>query len=572
MYGRLSTARSVAGPGRGRPAAASSPARARLAMIFVNATESRRSEWATSTVPQGPSEPGGAFVRLRGKRCLASSVAPPFQTAYWADIEALKAQLGWDGGGTGSLTAAGVPPRLTAGLSALLGGLSPTDAATAWSLPWAADVRRREAFRATHRAVVFLGRCSREVALGALEVATERLIVGSQVEVRLKDSDVFAELGSVQEWVREVLGYLAGTRRFHAHLMLLSDTVPAASGVRGLFYDCPQARIGWFGMDLAGCAGMAELARLRNSSESLQNLAALADDGAWPHVVVPVSQANVRFLPELVPALIDLTRGGTVELAPVPLLRRGAEAAAARVNDYVEALVALYRNPGLPLRLVSPLSWVVTRIDAELPLVASASEAGAEVAVLPNGDLYAAEAAVGLEEWRLGNVLDGGEEIRWERLDAIAEAFSCHNKPATCQRCDWRYRCGGVDASVQLLEEARRGRVGGASLQDPMDGAVGRVPSRGECSVGRLPSDGGDPTDGEPRRVGGPGLQDPLGDGPSLFDLYCAPRKALFEEAIWDAADRAKQAAGRRSRELLHLREEGVDFEPAPTTQEDSCR
>ena len=204
-------------------------------MEYVNTIHRREWEQAADVVPEGPSEPRGAFARLRGKRCLASSVAPPFRTAYWADVEALKAQLGWDSGGTGSLTAAGVPPRLTAGLSALVGGLSPTEAATTWSLPWAADVRRREAFRASHRAVLFLGRCSREVALGALEIATERLTVGSQVEVRLKDSDAFADLSDAREWVREVLGYLAGTRRLCAHLMLLSDTVPAASGVRDLF-------------------------------------------------------------------------------------------------------------------------------------------------------------------------------------------------------------------------------------------------------------------------------------------------------------------------------------------------
>jgi len=196
-------------------------------------------------------------------------------------------------------------------------------------------------------------------------------------------------------------------------------------------------------------------------------------------------------------------------------------------EDYVEALLAIYRNPRIPLRLVSPISWVSERLDSPTPLISSPASVGAELAVLPNGDLYAGRQAVGLERWRLGNVLEDPKTIRWERLDVMAEAFSNAAKPQQCRRCDWRYRCGGVDASVLLFEEAlSQGRPG----LDETSAPVGQVP------------DGGRPS--------------------PMFELYCEPRKRLFEEMLWDSAQVAAQGHAHGPRERIRLHEDGIDYVP----------
>jgi hypothetical protein len=57
--------------------------------------------------------------------------------------------------------------------------------------------------------------------------------------------------------------------------------------------------------------------------------------------------------------------------------------------------------------------------------------------------------------------------------------------------------------------------------------------------------------------------QEPTGwraaEQPSLFQLYCAPRKALFEEALWSSAEAAANSNGGK-RERLELHEGGVSF------------
>ncbi len=200
------------------------------------------------------------------------------------------------------------------------------------------------------------------------------------------------------------------------------------------------------------------------------------------------------------------------------------------VEAYVEALLAIYRNPQIRLRLVSPLSWVAARVEAQAPLPSSPAAVGAELAVLPNGDLYAGERAVGLERWRLGNVLQDPQDIRWERLDAMAEEYSNAMMPAECQGCDWRYRCGGVDASVRLMEEA--------ASQRPAD--AGRTQAAPLEDAGRMPA--------------------------PLFELYCAPRKRLFEEILWGSAEAAANGRRKPGRERIELREDGIDFAPANNT------
>jgi len=178
--------------------------------------------------------------------------------------------------------------------------------------------------------------------------------------------------------------------------------------------------------------------------------------------------------------------------------------------------------------LVAPLSWVAARVDSTQPLVSSPAAVGAELAVLPNGDLHAAEAAVDLERWRLGNVLQGAKDIRWERLDVMPEVFSNATMPAKCLGCDWRYRCGGVDASLLLLEEA--------AGQGPAGNSAGGAPAALVEGTGRMPV---------PR-----------------LDLYCAPRKQLFEGISWDSTEAAATGQAGAGRERIELREDGLEFTP----------
>jgi radical SAM protein with 4Fe4S-binding SPASM domain len=231
-------------------------------------------------------------------------------------------------------------------------------------------------------------------------------------------------------------------------------------------------------------------------------------------------------LGELVLSLIDVSRGGTIEIVPTPFLfghcgfalgSDRVDCAPPKVESYIDSVLKIYCSRRIPLHLVSLLSWVKARFDAEIPLVSSPAEVGAEVAVLPNGDLYAGEFAVGTERWRLGNVLKDGEDLNWERLDAIPEACCRSMKPSECKSCAWRYRCGGLDASVMLLNTHH---------------------SR------------------------------PIDEQSRLFQLYCEPRKALFEEALWDSVEATVLGRNRRARESLQLREDGMDFKSATAVEE----
>jgi hypothetical protein len=51
------------------------------------------------------------------------------------------------------------------------------------------------------------------------------------------------------------------------------------------------------------------------------------------------------------------------------------------------------------------------------------------------------------------------------------------------------------------------------------------------------------------------------------FAFYCAPRKRLFEEIVWDSAEGAAQGQTRPGRERIELREDGIDFTPVNNTQ-----
>ncbi|MGO9199453.1 MAG: hypothetical protein ACLQM8_02790 [Limisphaerales bacterium] len=537
--------------------------------------------------PQKPFD--NVVFRARGSRCLAASVAPPFRAAHWPDIAVLAGELKLPAFVAASLDE---PESQRTLLSALAGGAARGAAFWPARIGFASgpeDIQRPEAYRRSRRSVVFLGECSRDVTLSALEAATQGIGPRGVVDVGLKGWDALANWAVGRERIEDIIGYLYHNRRCGCALTVFSELREVDPGLWEFIYQRPRVRVAWVAEDLLRCGSIEEFHQYRPESPALSNLESLGEAGLWPHVVLPVSQANIRALPDLVLALIEGTRGASVEITPVSLvptrpdlanlpvpegpgkfpltppartkpLRRGEgpalspgglsrmggdegnspeakarpgpserarashweqqertnwngdDADPACVEEYVEALMEIYRNPQVPLRLVSPLSWVAARIDAQAPLVSSPAAAGAEFAVLPNGDVYAGESAAGLEQWRLGSALKDGADLRWERLDATTE-MSCYSlKPPECAGCDWRYRCGGLDPSILQLEE----RVG-------------------------------------PNRTNG---------GPSLRELYCAPRKRLFEELLWASLEAAAQGQEPGGRERLSLREDGLDFEP----------
>ena len=91
----------------------------------------------------------------------------------------------------------------------------------------------------------------------------------------------------------------------------------------------------------------------------------------------------------------------------------------------------------------------------------------------------------------------------------MPEMFSSVNKPEPCRRCQWRYRCGGADCSV----------------------IIGAQHTSSDCFAQE--------------------------EG---FQLYCAPRKALFEEQIWDFARNYVAASVPAPRELIDITQGGVSF------------
>lgn len=95
----------------------------------------------------------------------------------------------------------------------------------------------------------------------------------------------------------------------------------------------------------------------------------------------------------------------------------------------------------------------------------------------------------------------------------MAEGFPGSAARERCGGCDWRWRCGGVDASVLLMAEAAHYEA-----------------------------------DGQP--------------DPPFVDLYCEPRRQLFEEMLWGAAEVAERPEAPGARERIQLRQDGIDFLP----------
>ncbi len=463
------------------------------------------------------------LMRGRGKSAILATVEPRFRTAYWPDIKAVLDELGFH-----DLTAAALEqPETLAQFLNSLARKSPeyrifTPGRTGFQ-DRSDDIRHRETLRQTQGMIVYIGKGSREVALGALELFAQRLAARGSMAIQFKQWDPLSDWKTGKQRLGEVLHFLFQTLRRQGSITCYSELNEIDQGWWEFLFNHPRVRIAWEAQALGRCAEMAQFEAYALESLPFKNLVKISQAGAWAHVVVPVTRMNIGILPDLVLALSEATRGATMELKPV-LGIDGNEGPPA-AHDFTEAILTIYQNPRIPLREVYPLSWVAARIDADQPLVSSNFAAGAEIAVLANGDLYAGEAAVGLEAWKLGNMADDPQEIRWERLDLLAESFSKAMKPTVCQACDWRYRCGGCDASIQLKAVHSNAR---------------NAPSV-ELAA-------------EPE-----------------FQLYCAPRKALLEAMLWDASTATAQGVQRRSRELIELHQSGIDYIPATAVEEDCC-
>jgi radical SAM protein with 4Fe4S-binding SPASM domain len=506
----------------------------------------------------------GVCTRRAG--CAVFSVQPPFTLACWPELRTVLSELGlhevW-------LRRPQDQVRFLTALAEHSGGARNFRPARVGFESSRNALRRREAFRQNYRRVVFLGKCSRQIALAAIELAATQVQVGGTIDIQVKGWDLLADWGAGSERLRDWCNYLALARRRRATVTVFSEFQELPGELWKLVYDCPNVRLAWRADALAGLSKMEGFRAYWEASPAARNLRALAEAGIWPHIILPVTKANSGILDQLVTALLEETRGASIELVPLPLLpmaalqgacssrreealnnaERGARsaefdqslltsaatmnalnptnAAAPAAGQYVKALLAVCRDPRIPRQLIAPLSWVAARMNSQATMISSPVAAGVELAVLADGEMYAGECAAGVGRWRLGNVVDDPASLRWERLDALPEMFSTANMPAQCQACDWRYRCGGADASVFLLQETLAER---------------NATPTGAVAAGKMPAATFD----------------------ALFELYCAPRKALFEEMLWGSVDAGLAGKDRPGRETLELQADGIIFRPAP--------
>jgi radical SAM protein with 4Fe4S-binding SPASM domain len=459
------------------------------------------------------------MVRIRGESCVVSSAVAPFVTAYWPELGKLIPELGLTQISVESLQTQSGQENFIAALAKMPGTERFLPGMTGFKCR-PEDVQSREWLRKNHCQITFLGDCPEKILLGAFDVIGKRLVANCNINVQFKGWDLLTNWRIGKERLNDVLNYLFFTKPYRGSLMFFSDFKEVPEDLWEYIYQRARIRVGWLAIDFAGCHDIAQFEQHRQENASLKNLEMLANTGLWPHIILPATEVNVRILPELSFALAELTRGGTIEIIPVPLARLAAKIAPPPIEEYIAAVMAIYKDARIPLRMVAPQSWVASRIDADVPQMTSLEAAGASLAVLANGDVYPGESSVGLDDWHLGNVLKDGESLHWERLDAIPEIFSATTKPAECKTCDWRYRCGGVDCSVLLTAERLRSSVSSA-------------------------------------------------DETSLFRLYCLPRKALFEESLWDSVINSSQRNTNHPREVIACSKDGIRFQPVPVINHD---
>ncbi|MGA3058642.1 MAG: hypothetical protein ABSE70_11525, partial [Candidatus Limnocylindrales bacterium] len=246
-------------------------------------------------------------LRTRENRCAVSSVCAPFRTAYWAELGAMASELGF-----ANLTARSLesPEAQEIFLSHLAGRLG-----TAFRPAWVGfrsspgEIRRRELFRRQYQLVSFLGSCSRDVVMSALELIAGGVRRGGTVDVRFKGWDAAADWTAGRAMVSDACSYLYHSSQHLSNVALFSSLAKFDADLWAFFYERPRVRIAWQAGEFAACRSLEEFNGYARQSVAFKNLQELSALGLWPHVVLPVSAANTPALPELVPALLDETRG-----------------------------------------------------------------------------------------------------------------------------------------------------------------------------------------------------------------------------------------------------------------------
>jgi len=262
-------------------------------------------------------------LRLRANRCIVSSVLPPFVTVLWPDVQPAASQLGLRQVTAESLQQDGAQALF---LSVLAGRALPDERLKPAKIGYKQPpdlLRGREAFRDRFRLVTFVGACSRETALGALELIAGQVRRGGTVDVQFKGCDMLADWPAGRERLSEVCAYLFQDRQLRSNLTVFSGLRTIDPGLWEYVYDRPRVRIGWLAADLIGFRDISEFQDYCSESAAFKNLRKISSEGLRPHVVLPVSRLNVGVLPEPALALVEATRGGSIELAPVGLLPRG---------------------------------------------------------------------------------------------------------------------------------------------------------------------------------------------------------------------------------------------------------
>ena len=244
------------------------------------------------------------LLRVRGKSCLAASVAPPFRAARWPDTELLGQELRLPDFVGASLGERGAQRALLSVLADRVPGAGAFRPRRIGFRPLPGDMARREAYRQSGRSVIFLGRCSREVVLSALEAVTQGLGPSGIVEVSLKRWDPVGDWPTGRERIDDIISYLYQSRHCGCALTLFSDLLEVDPGLWEFIYQRPRVRVAWVARELMECRSMQDFQAQREQSAALGNLERLGEAGLWPHVVLPVCQDNCHILPELVLALI----------------------------------------------------------------------------------------------------------------------------------------------------------------------------------------------------------------------------------------------------------------------------
>ena len=449
------------------------------------------------------------LIRIRGQECLATSVLPGSAMAHWPNFPQLLAELGM---GDLSLESFSERSQQRLFLARLVARFPQSEELKPDVIGYklrAKDIILRQQFQENHVSIIFLRRCSAQLVLETLEALVGRLNPFAHVDVWLCEWDALCRWERERQLLEDILNYVQVRAGANCTITAFSHFLVIPPDLGDFVLKHPSVRFFCDAREISQTNNMGDFDRLCNESATMCNLRDLVNQGIWPTLNVPVSLTNVGILPSQVLALADATRGGRIRLIPAT---SSSAHVPPSIDDYTSALLGIYRDERIPLRNVTPQSWVAARIDADVSLVTSPESAGAAVTVLPNREIYAGEHAVGNQSWRLGKI--GNQPLQWERLDAMAEAGITRARTPECQTCDWRFRCGGLDSSVWLVQGAQKG--------------------------------------------------DSSNDCQTTFDLYCKPRKALFEEAIWDSVKHSSNLGGAKSRELLDLAEDKVSFRVAP--------